>query len=277
LYGLKQSSYEWNTVLKTEIRALGFVQSTADSSVFIRPASGTIIAVYVDDMLILSKQAEQVTVVVTSLEKTFTLRNLGPVKRFLGLEITRDASGIYINQRAYIDKLLARYGMSNCHPVKSPLDVAVNLHARSEEEESADIGDYRTLVGKLLHLAIYTRADFAYAINKLAQYSSDPSTIHLDALKRLLRYLDGMKEFRIHYSLSPSPLAGFPDASYINDHNDRKSTSGWLFMLNNRLIVFASKKQSKIVQSSTESEIIALNEAARTTFVTSFRPCLLHS
>jgi hypothetical protein len=199
-----------------------------------------------------------------SLKQTFALRNLGPVECFLGLEITRDASGIYINQRPNIDKLLAGYGMINCNPVKSPLDVAVNLHERTEEEKVDN--DYRTRLGKLLHLAVYTCADFAYAVNKLAQYSSDPSTIHLDALKRLLRYLNGTKDFCIHYSSMPSPLFSFPDASYIDDHNDRKSTSGWLFMLNHELIVFASKKQSKIAQSTAEAEIIALNEAARESY-----------
>src|SRR6202022_3695109 len=102
-------------------------------------------------------------------------------------------------------------------------------------EETVDNGDYRTRIGKLLHLAVYTRADFAYAVHKLAQYSSDPSTIPLDALKRLLRYLNGTKDFRIHYSSTPSPLFGFPDASYINDHNDRKSTSGCLIMIHKAL------------------------------------------
>jgi hypothetical protein len=132
--------------------------------------------------------------------------------------------------------------MTNCNPVKSPLDIAVNLHAREETEESADDGEYRALIGKLQHLAIYSRADLTYAATSTEQNTSVSITAR-----------------------HPHPV-GFPEASYINDHNDRKSTSGGLFMINNGLIAFASKKQSKIAQSSAEAEIMALNEAARESY-----------
>jgi transposase InsO family protein len=274
LYGLKQSSNVWHKSFVTVIISFGYIRSTADDSLYVH-ADGSIIAIYVDDVLILARSTDHISHIIKSLEVFYALRDMGPAKRFLGIDIRRDPTGITINQRAYIDKFLERFGMTNCNPVKAPMDPSVKLIAATEDAELADREEYRTIVGTLSHLAVYTRPDIAYAVSKLAQFNQQPTTIHFQAAKHLIRYIAGTKDSSIHYNSPISPYydsqianhpIGYCDASYANDHGDKKSVSGWIFMVNGAPVAWLSKKQPVIAQSTMEAEYIAINQACRESY-----------
>nr|GMD45756.1 Retrovirus-related Pol polyprotein from transposon TNT 1-94 [Ipomoea batatas] len=123
LYGLKQASRQWNAKLTVELTQLGFKQNAADPSLFIKGAGDTFIAllVYVDDVVLASPDKTQIQMIKEHLHSVFQIKDLGPLKYFLGLEIARSKRGISVNQRKYALELLDSTGFMHSKPVKSPM------------------------------------------------------------------------------------------------------------------------------------------------------------
>jgi hypothetical protein len=286
LYGFKQSAYLWANDIKEKMLALGFIQSDADEGVFLSADKRITVAIYVDDGLIKAEHQDEIDWVITQLSKHYTIRNLGAPKKFLGLDIHRpDPHGsITISQGTYARKLLAKFDMEGCHSAKAPCDGnASALHALTDEETPASDPElYRSITSSIMHLAVWTRPDIAYIVNKLCQYNHNPSEIHAKSAKHLLRYIAGTLDYGITYShgegntlygmfmdyddngLSTTPLYGYSDASGASDPDDRCSTSGYVFFYNNGAVIWASRKQKYTVAlSSMESEYVALTEAAK--------------
>ncbi|TMC16799.1 MAG: hypothetical protein E6J34_19505, partial [Chloroflexi bacterium] len=268
LYGLKQSPLLWSNDLKDALIEIGFEQSIADESIFVYDKNGfyIIIAVYVDDILALAKTHDEIQFVYKSLSQKFKLRNLGPVKKFLGLDIYRPTptGPVYLSQSTYARKMLHKFYMAKCNPVKTPCESSVQLHKRTPDEESANGELYRQMIGSLMFLAQYARPDISYAVSALSQFNKDPSIHHFRAVKHLLRYIQATKDLSIVFNgNSNNSLIGYSDANYANNPDDRKSTSGILFFIANGIISFQSSKQSVIAMSTMESEYMALSEAAK--------------
>jgi hypothetical protein len=189
----------------------------------------------------------------------------------LGLDVHRPhpTGPIFISQGTYAHRILHKFGMENCNPTKTPFESQSNLHQRTETEELADTELYRRKIGSFMHLAIFTRADIAYAVSKLSQFNSNPSVIHLGAAKHLLWYIQGTKDYGLLFTAdSSSPLScsepyGFSKTSFASDLDDRKSSSGYLFFLAYALISWSAQKQTVIALSTMESEYIALTDAAK--------------
>jgi len=270
LYGRHDSGRLWYETVKNKLRSLHFERSFTDECVFILENSEhyIIIAVYVDDFLVAAKSLDDVAWIHGELNKDWETRDLGPVKRFLGVDVHRpDPTGaIFINQGIYARQVLHEFEMQNCNPVKTPLNPSIKLHKRLDEEPAADGEPYRRMTGKIMHLAVYTRPDLAFASSKQSQFNSNPSEIHMKAIKHVLRYINGTLDHGILYSSPDSTLSlpvGFCDASFDTDPDDSKSTSGWLYMLSNGAISWGSKKQDCIALSTMESEAMAMTEAAK--------------
>ena len=175
--------------------------------------------------------------------------------------------------------------MERANPVGMPLDPNVQLIPNPDGNEGDRSNLFAKLLGELQFLANATRPDIAYAVNRLAAYTANPSLQHTTALKRILRYLAGTKDYGITYRKSPdsegnafhgysdamyqkSPnnesntFHGYSDAAYANT-DDYKSTSGYVFLAGGGAITWRSKKQTTIALSSTEAEYVALSEAGR--------------
>jgi transposase InsO family protein len=266
LYGRHSSGKEWyDTLCDTLINDIGFIRSEIDPCVFTSKQHSLILAVYVDDFLVSASDSHEIAWLLKMLNKRFETRDMGPVKRFLGIDFYRpDSTGsIFINQGVYIRQILEITGMSNCNPTQTPLNHSTKLHKRQLGEEAADVDWYRMIIGKFMHL-LYTRADIASAVSKLAQYLSDPSEIHAREAKHLLRYLKGTTDHGIEYSAdNTSPIIAYSDASFDDDFDTSRSTSGFVLMYNGGSISHSSKKQPVVALSSMESEYIALSETTR--------------
>lgn len=161
--------------------------------------------------------------------------------------------------------------MENANPVTTPLDPNMKLEPNPENREPNRSNDYTSLLGSLQYLAIATRPDIAYAVNRLAAYTANPSLQHYTAAKRVLRYVKGTKHYGITYRndttrhVGPSDsnlFYGFSDAAFANTE-DKRSISGYVFLANGGAITWGSKKQTAIALSSTEAEYVALSEASR--------------
>src|SRR5208282_775910 len=275
LYGLKQSAYEWYNTLKAVLESdeLQFKRIESDHAVFIiRTELSTVyLALFVDDMAIFGDDEVLIEEIKAKLSSHFKMKDLGIMKRFLGLEIERNSGGdVIISQRRYIERVLERFGMQDCKPAHTPLPINIRLRKRDYDPDNpdppADQTLYREIVGSLNHPAQWSRPDVTSAISKLSQYLHNPSVNHLTAAKHLLRYFKGTIHLRQVYSANQSPkLVGYADADHANDEDDRKSFSGYCFFLDDKSapITYSSKKQSLVAQSTMEAETVALSHAAK--------------
>ena len=285
LYGLKQAGSLYANDQKNKLIALGFTPSEADECVYISADKRIIVATYVDDGLVCADTQGEIDWVISELSKFYSLRNLGTPTKFLGMDISRPADDprgpVTVSQSTYARKLLAKFDMEKCNPVKAPCDQkAAYLHLRTELEEPADTALYRSMTSSIMHLAIWTRPDIAWITNKLCQFNSDPSILHMAAVRHLLRYIQGTLDHAFTYSPSVdnslhglftdyndfdyTPLHGYSDASGASDPDDRCSTSGYIFFYYGAPIVWGSRKQTYAVAlSSMEGEYLALTEAAK--------------
>lgn len=198
---------------------------------------------------------------------------MGEPKLLLGIQIIRDAKAgtITLSQRNYINTILNRFGYSNVNPASSPLDPNTHLKKRDKSLPPADpatINDYQTKLGSIMYAAIGTLPQLAFAIQKLSQFSSNPSAEHLTALKRVFRYLAYVRDRNLGLTYGgkekwPEDIVGYSDSDWASDLDDRRSTSGFVFMLGGGAISWSSKKQASPATSSCEAEYMAAAHCAR--------------
>ena len=192
---------------------------------------------------------------------------MGVAKRYLGIDIIRDRKKktLRLDQSAYITDVINRYDMADSKAVSIPLDPSLPLQKAKDGDTRADGTLYRQINGSLAYGAIHTRADIAFSVSKLCQYNSDPNQIHHGAVKHVIRYLNGTKDMSIVYGGTNTPLeiVGYTDASWGDDLDNRRSTTGHAFKMNGGLIAFESKRQPTVALSTMESELMALCQGAK--------------
>lgn len=261
LYGLKQSPRCWNAKFKEFIQKHGLNTSAADPCLFICRQNQMVayIGLYVDDLLI-TGDLKLVLYLKTLLAKQFDMKDLGLVKHILGIEVIRTPEAIYLSQSHYIKTVLEKFGMTDCKPLATP---AVVDHSHDGLAAIDSTTPYLEAVGSLNFLATRTRPDISFAVGQVAQRMHDPRVRDWQAVKRILRYLQQTLDLKLKYSCTASPLVGYSDASYAPEAIDRKSTSGYIFLINGAAVSWRSKKQSIIALSSMEAEYISLCDAAK--------------
>lgn len=265
LYGLKQSGRQWNLKLHQILTEIGLHRLETERCLYKGKINGHVVllAVYVDDLLIASDQVGVIEIIKARLGAKVDISDKGPAKYILGIEVERPSMGeIRLSQSYAINKLLESQRMTECKPIATPMEANVNLEVCEKECERVDSMKYRSLVGSLLHLSLNTRPDICFAVNRLAKFNQDPHVEHWNAARRVLRYLKGSINKSLIFAKADKQLVAYADADWAGDKGDRKSCSGYCFMLSNACVAWASKKQSIVAQSTAESEYSALSEAA---------------
>src|SRR5438046_7720002 len=151
LYGLKQAPRIWYLLLCDTITSLGFLQCTLDPSIYIHPEYKVVLAVYVDDILVLGKTREICDQFYNEISQHFRMEYKGPVTSFLGLNIIQDGSRIAINQIGYIEHMLARFQMERAKPVDTSLNPSLPLHKVAPSDKRTDPQSYQDLTGSINH------------------------------------------------------------------------------------------------------------------------------
>ena len=267
LYGLKQSPRSWYEKAKTELNELGFRNCPSDSAVFIKIVDeyAIIIALYVDDLMLLTSHKPLMLEVKEELKKRFDMKDLGPINFFLGMQISRDRPRrlLDISQHRYINDILDRFGLSESRPVSTPIQP--HLQLAKLDAPVTQVKDYQARIGSLMYLMLGTRPDLAFSVGALSQFSTAPGPDHVTAVTRVFKYLNKTKDIRLVYGSNSREkgLVGYSDADWAGDANDRRSVSGYTFILNSGAVSWSSKKQTSIALSSTEAEYISSSEATK--------------
>ena len=218
IYGLKQAGHNWHVTLAAFFESAGFHRSMADPCLFLRElhsseAAGSgpqfiAVGVYVDDMLIMAPSAAIVAAFKEQLAARFPVKDLGPVGRVLGLDVSRDrVAGIMcVAQPATVEALLADFGMAAAPPAPTPADRSVELSKKDCPQTPAEIEDmapfaarYRELVGRLGFVAGMTRPDICFRVRQLQQFQLNPGRAHWEAARHVLRYLRGTTSLGLTY------------------------------------------------------------------------------
>ena len=146
----------------------------------------------------------------------------------------------------------------------TPADAGLKLTKGTEHSEYVEEKHYQSMVGSLLYLSIRTRPDIAFAVSRAACFCSKPTTQHLTAVKRVLRYLRGSTHYGLLFKRNGSKsITGYSDADWGGDITDSKSTTGYLFQIGGAPNTWQSKKQSCTALSTAEAEYVALAGAAQ--------------
>lgn len=258
LYGLKQAPRAWFQKLNQALLRHGFRQCISDSSLFIKHHGSDVVyvLVYVDDLIISGSNSSFIDEFVKYLNSVFSLKDLGALNFFLGIEVHRTDSGLLLSQRKYILDLLDRSKMMGAKSIASPAVPGSRLI--SGGDPFLDVYLYRSIVGALQYATI-TRPEISYSVNRVCQFMHKPSDHHWAAVKRILRYLKGSLNTGLFFRPArDSRLVCFTDAGWASDPEDCRSQHGFSIYFGGNLVSWSSRKQNVVARSSTEAEYRAI-------------------
>nr|GEX58422.1 uncharacterized mitochondrial protein AtMg00810-like [Tanacetum cinerariifolium] len=178
---------------------------------------------------------------------------MGELIFFLGLQVKQKEDGIFISQDKYVNEILNKFGFSDVKTTSTPMEAHKTL-LKDEKGEDIDEHLYRSMIGSLMYLTS-SRPDIMFAVFACARFQVNPKISHLHAVKRIFRYLKGQPKLGLWYPKdSPLDLVAYTDSDYAGASLDRKSTTGGCQFLGCRLISWQCKKQTVVVNSTTEAE-----------------------
>lgn len=269
LYGLKQASRAWNSKSVEFLTSCSLVQSKADLCVCVFHGvindSKVIVLLYVDDGLILSSGMQAIESLVNKLQSTFKI-TLGNNNYYVGMEIKRDRDSktIAIDQKSYIEKVTEKFRMSDSKSISTPFDMGTVL-SKSTDDSGVEF-PYRQACGSLMYAATVTRPDISFAVGEISRYMQNPNQEHVNAVKRILRYLNHTKSTGIMYGQQNNnemSLIGYTDADYARDIDSRRLTTGYVFKIGNGIVTWKSQRQKYVALSTTEAEYMAACDGAK--------------
>jgi hypothetical protein len=278
LYGSKQAGRVWNQHLVNGlVNTMNFQQSAVDECVFYR--GSTVFLVYVDDAILCGPSAKDIQEIITELGVIFDVTDEGEIDDYLGVKISRpDADTIVLTQPHLIQQILDDIGMKPNTKTKDKAAPSSTILRRDLNGEPFDEKwEYRSIVGKLNFLEKSTRPEIAYAVHQCARFSSNPKKSHANAIKYLCRYLMGTKDKGLILRADPSKsFEVHVDCDFagnwirddaMSDPSTAKSRTGYVISYGGCPVLWASKLQTEVVLSSTESEYVGLSESLRITIV----------
>ncbi|GJQ93372.1 retrovirus-related pol polyprotein from transposon TNT 1-94 [Tanacetum coccineum] len=260
LYGLKQAPRAWYDTLSKFLLAQGFSKGVVDPTLFIRKTGKHTlhVQIYVDDIIFASTDPKDCDRFSNEMSSKFQMSMMGQISFFLGLQISQNPRGIFINQSKYANEILKKFDLHKSDPVDTPMVERTKL----DEDLSGipvDQTQYRSMIGSLMYLTA-SRPDLVFAVCMCARYQSKPTKKHLEAVKRVFRYLQGTINMGLWYPKDTAmALTAYADADHAGCQDTRRSTSGSAQFLGDKLVSWSSKKQTSTSISSTEAEYIAMS------------------
>ncbi|GKC49075.1 putative ribonuclease H-like domain-containing protein [Tanacetum coccineum] len=215
-----------------------------------------LVQVYVDDIIFGSIKQSMCTEFEDCMHKRFQMSSMGELTFFLGLQVKQQPDGIFISQDKYVADILKKFDFWSIRTATTPIESNKPL-VKDEDGEDVDVHVYRSMIGSLMYLTA-SRPDIMFAVCACARFQVTPKASHLNAVKRIFRYLKHQPKLGLWYPRdSPFELEAFSDSDYGGASLDRKSTTGGCQFLGRRLISWQCKKQTIVANSTTEAEYVA--------------------
>ena len=277
IYGQKQAGLIWNKHLIQRLKQVGLEQCDTDPCVFTK---GKIVYIlYTDDSILMGPDAKELDDLIEKMKQTdLDLTVEGDISDFLGVKIDYKNDGtIHLTQPQLINSILKELNLDkpNTKIKRTPAASSKILSAFPNSNSFDGHFHYRRIIGKLNYLERSTRPDISYAVHQCARFAADPKQEHGEAIKWLCRYLCATKDKGL--ILRPDHTASFHvyvDSDFSgkwvpeeaqDDINTARSRYGYIVTYHGCPVAWASKMQTEIALSSTESEFIALSHTLRST------------
>jgi hypothetical protein len=261
LYGLKEASNYWYTLLSKTLGELGLTQSSSDPCLFFNLDRQIFLAIYVDDVLAVTYHDNpHWNNFFIQLSESFPLK-LTPPTAFLGFNISREADSIKLSVSGYIQKLLTKLGLADCNPALTPLPTKYQLSLTGSAPENPPF-EYRSVLGALNWIS-RLRPDLVHALSQLARATQCPNEMAYSAMKRLLRYLKGTTNFSLNFKSSSNELWAVTDADFAGNVDTRQSTGCSMIFIGDNLIHWYAKLHRTVATSSCEAEFLEHSRCAK--------------
>lgn len=268
LYGLRKSPKLWLKLLSGTLLDIGLYQVPGQPCVY-TDFNGIIIFFFVDDLVFIfpENRRDDTLKMLKKLTERFEFRILGEIEWFLGVKISRNRINktLRLSQQSYIEKTCREY---DCCEIKRKIDtplVSDRMIKNNHQATSDQIKLYQKKVGSLIYASGVTRPDISRAVSHLAEFMTNPSTAHLEAVNHCLYYLYQTRELVIEYTKSAEEseiVNCSADAAFANTE-ERRSIQGFVFKLCGGPIHWNSSKQATVTTSSTEAELLSLSNATK--------------
>lgn len=271
IYGLKQASRQWYIKFNDTIKSFGFQENAVDRCIYQKISGSKFIflVLYVDDILLAANDKGILRETKEFLSKNFEMKDMGEASYVIGIEIFRDRSQglLGLSQKNYIERVLEKFNMHKCSAGVVPIQKGdkfslMQCPKNDVERKEMEAIPYASVVGSLMYVQTCTRPDISFAVGMLGRYQSNPGIDHWKAAKKVLRYLQGTKDYMLMYRRSNQlEVIGYSDSDFAGCVDSRKSTFGYLFLFVEGAISWKSAKQSVIASSTMEAEFVACFEA----------------
>ncbi|GJS74204.1 retrovirus-related pol polyprotein from transposon TNT 1-94 [Tanacetum coccineum] len=264
LYGLKQAPKAWYDRLKAFLIKHEYKMRMVDNTLFTKKKSSNLIIVqiYVDDIIFGSTCQDMCDEFAKIMHDEFEMSMMGELNFFLGLQIKQMEDGIFFNQSKYIKEMLKKFGLEDSKPMKTPMSSDTKL-MKDEECESVDSTKYRGMIGSLLYL-MASRPNIMFSVCLCTRFQEAPETSHLEAVKRIFRYIKGTTNLGLWYPKGTGiETVVYAESDHAGDYVDQKSTSGICTFVGCCLTAWFSKKQTDLAISTTEAEYVSAEKACQ--------------
>lgn len=197
LYGLKQAPRDWYSRLDKHLKDQGFTKGGVDSNLYFMSKGENILVViiYVDDIIFGSNDNNMSQTFPNIMKSEFEMSMLRELSFFLGLQVSQLDKGNFISQVKYAKKMLKKFQMEDCRPVGTAMVTGCKL-SKHDDSPDVDQNTFRSMIGSLLYLTA-SRPDIMQAICLVARFQSSPKQSHLNAIKKIFRYLKETIDYRL--------------------------------------------------------------------------------
>lgn len=257
------------------MQARGFKPLAADDAIYFNKDTGTIVVSYVDDFLLMGPHLNELQSLSRSLNESVLLNDLGEASWFLGVRIQRSSptGSVRLDQKQYIERSITELDLQHQRPAPTPMSVASRADMRKYKGKAsnAELYNYQRLIGKYNFSACMTRCDTSQAMSQLARYMCNPSPQHHKHALRVAQYLSGSASRGLEYTKDHRHIDEFGkyglhcavDASFADDFESAKSTTGYVIYMGGSPVIWRSKLQTTVSTLTCEAEYAAMFEAAK--------------
>ncbi|KAG8474438.1 hypothetical protein CXB51_034087 [Gossypium anomalum] len=269
----KKSPRQWYKRFDSFMTAHDFKRNSFHSCVYFKKNSDgsfVYLLLYVDDMLITAKDKKEIRKVKTQLSEEFKMKDLGPAKKIIGMEILRDrkASKLYLSPKGYIEKVFCRFNMQSDKPINIPLTAHFRLSSTLSPQSDDEIEymsrvPYSSAMGSLLYAMVCSRPDLSYAVNVVSRYMANPSKEHWKAVQWILRYLRDTTDVCLQFGRTRDGVIRYVDTDFAGNLDRRKSLTSYVFTIGGCAISWKATLQTTVALSTTEAEYMAITEACK--------------